>query len=87
MTKTTLGQVLYEADPLVLDGHTVAWLDLPRRHMDQYESKAAAVATVVREQCAQVGDRIVIADPECDAHDAFNAGLRSMQASIRSMKP
>lgn len=77
MTTKTLGHVLYEADPIVLDGRTVAWLDLPRCHMDLYESKASAVAAVVREKVA------AWVEPQRDFIPATGA---EFAAAIRSMK-
>jgi hypothetical protein len=88
MTEKTLGQVLYDE---VIGNYERQRLLAPWSALDEldradYERLAQAVAAIVREQCAQAGDALAVVDPECDAHDGWNSGIRRLQSAIRSMK-
>lgn len=79
MTTKTLGQVLFESDPMCQSGRATPWSDREESVKADYEAMAQAVAAVVREQCAQA----------CEAawHIDGSFTAQEFAAIIRSMKP
>lgn len=72
MTEKSLGQVLYES----LTWRRRPWAETTKHEREAYEYEASAVATVVREQCAQAGMAVCWTDKQAEI---VGNAIRSMK--------